>query len=125
MAIFVRTREDQLPDAWYQAVERAKEKARKFIGTVIAVDQSTSVVAGKLTAVDIDTLWRLKYPYCKLTMRRPVRYRRDGRLDCRLGDEELFFVNKPSMVLTMPELSATFPKIHMDVLGKVRMGNFG
>lgn len=70
---------------------------------------------GKLSFVSIDVLWRLKYPYCKLTLNTPIRFRIDGKFEAKLGETEIFFVNKPAMVLTLEELKERFPKIYDEV----------
>jgi hypothetical protein len=111
--------------AWYQTVEKARMKARKFLNQAIAVDQTTSVVVGKLVAVDIDRLWRANLPYCRLTIAKPVRYRADGKFECRMGDTELFFANKPEMIMPLVELNSRFPKIHADAANKVKTGEWG
>lgn len=111
--------------SWYQAVEKARTKARKFLNQPIAVDQSTSVVIGKLVAVDIDRLWRANLPYCRLTLAAPVRYRADGKFECRMGDTELFFTNKPEMIMPLTELNSRFPNIHTGAAAKVKAGEWG
>jgi hypothetical protein len=118
------TERSDMPDNWYQTVEKAKNKARKLLQKTIAVDQNTSVVVGKLVGVDIDTLWRAKYPYCKLTIEKPVRYRTDGNFECHMGDTELFFVNKPEMIMTTVELNDRFPKVHADAATRLKTGEF-
>ena len=119
----IRTREDteKLPESWHTSIEKAKEKARKFKGQVIAIDQSTSVVVGKLTEVEID---KLKYPYCRLGVSKARRYRQSGDAT-KMGEQELFFINKPQMVMDMKELSQRFPKIYEEVLGKIKTDAFG
>jgi hypothetical protein len=109
---------------WYQTIEKAKAKARKFLNQAVAVDQTTSVVIGKLVAVDIDRLWRANLPYCRLTLLRPLRYRTDGKLECRMGDTELFFVNKPEMIMPLVELNTRFPNVHNDAAAKVKAGEW-
>lgn len=116
---------EELPSSWYQAVEKAKTKARKLVQHTIALDQNTSVVVGKLVAADIDTLWRARFPYCRLTLERPMRYRTDGHFECRMGDTELFFVNKPDMIMTMIELNNRFPNVHGDAATRLKNGEFG
>ena len=111
-----------IPDTWYAVVDKSKEKARKLINQIVAINQSTSIVVGKLESVEIDRLWHLKYPYCRLTMRKPVRYRLDGRLEFKMGEQELLFVNKPEMVMNTAELSKTHPRIYEDILPKIKTG---
>ena len=102
-------------DKWYASVEQSKQKANALLKKVVAVFQSTSIAVGKLEDVDIDRLWKLKYPYCKLSMANPVRFRLNGRFDCKLGEQELFFVNKPEMIISMEELSDRHPEIYKEV----------
>ncbi len=122
----VRTREDaeSVPRNWFVTVEKSKEKADKLIRKVIAIDQSTSVVVGKLEGVEIDRLFHLKYPYCRLTMTRPFRYKPDGKFDFKMGDTELCFVNKPEMVLSVEELAARFPRIYDKLHNKIKTGTW-
>ena len=46
--------EEKLPDSWNATIEKSKEKARKLINQLIAVDQVTSIIIGKLNSVEID-----------------------------------------------------------------------
>ncbi|MBU5558018.1 MAG: hypothetical protein QW751_02570 [Candidatus Aenigmatarchaeota archaeon] len=110
---------------WYQSVEKARIKARKFMGQPVAIYQSTSVVIGKLVGVDLDRLFRANLPYCKLTISKPLRYRTDGKFECKMGDTELFFVNKPEMIMSLVELDGRFPEIHTHVAAKVKAGEWG
>ncbi len=119
------TERSDMPDNWYQTVDKAKTKAKKMLQQTVAVDQNTSVVVGKLIAVDIDTLWRAKFPYCRLTIENPVRYRPDGNFECKMGDTELFFVNKPDMVMNMNELNTRFPGVRAGSATKIKSGEFG
>lgn len=124
---YIRTREDaeKLPEQWYTLVEKAKEKARKLQDKVIAIDQTTSIVVGKLNSADIDKLWRMGYSYCKLNISNPSRYKMNGTFECKMGETELFFVNKPTMILTKMELADRFPQIYKEVLKKIKMDEFG
>ncbi|MBU5575067.1 MAG: hypothetical protein QXF15_00880 [Candidatus Aenigmatarchaeota archaeon] len=101
--------------SWYHGVEKAKEKSKKFIGKIVAVDQNTSIVVGKLINVELDKLWQFQYPYCKLQLSNPLRFRLDGLLQYKMGDFEVFFVNKPEMVMDISELSQRFPKIYENI----------
>ena len=118
-------RQSEPASGWYQTVEKARVKARKLLQQAVAIDQTTSIVIGKLTGADIDTLWRQKFPYCRLTLQRPIRYRMDGRFECRMGDTELFFVNKPEMVMSLTEMNSRFPKIHADAAARLKAGEWG
>ncbi len=113
-----------LPQPWFSGVEKAKEKAQKLVRQLIAVDQNTSIVVGELEAVEIDKLWKLQYPYCKLTLSNPIRFRIDGRMDHKMGETEIFFVNKPEMVLHMSELQQRNPKIHEEAHFRIKQGKW-
>ncbi len=110
MSGFART--NDIPQNWYGGVEKAKDKARRLLKKIIAIDQNTSVVIGKLATVDIDKLWRSNVPYCRLLVNDSIRFRLDGKLEAKLGNEEVFFVNKPQMVMTLDEMEQRFPKVH-------------
>ncbi len=113
-----------LPQPWYAGVEKAKEKSRKLVKQLVAVYQNTSVVVGELSAVDIDKIGQLNYPYCKLTLNNPCRFRIDGRMDHKMGETEIFFVNKPEMVMNMAELGQTHPKIHEEAHFRIKAGKW-
>ncbi|MFQ6010428.1 MAG: hypothetical protein ACE5J7_04910 [Candidatus Aenigmatarchaeota archaeon] len=116
----IRTREDmELSGGWYKAVEKSRTKARSLIRKLVAVDQTTSVVVGNLLNVEIDRLWRLKYPYVKLTLSNPVRFRMSGAMDFKMGEEEMLFINKPGMIMGKEELSNKFPQIYREVQAKL------
>lgn len=106
------TRTNDIPQNWYGGVEKAKEKARRLLKKIIAIDQNTSVVIGRLSVADIDKLWRSNVPYCRLLVNDSIRFRLDGKLEAKLGSEEVFFVNKPQMVMTLDEMEQRFPKVH-------------
>ncbi len=110
MERIVRTNE--FPQSWYGGVDKAKEKARRLLNKVVVIDQNTSIVIGKLASVDIDKLWRSNVPYCRLLVNDAIRFRPDGKMEAKLGAEEVFFVNKPQMVLTVDEMEKSHPKIH-------------
>ena len=110
-----------LPDRWYSNIEKSKEKARKLIRKVIAVDLNTSIITGLLEDVMIDKLFRLKYPFCKLTISKAKRYSINEKLEAKL-DEQVCFINKPQMILDMQELSSKFPNIHEDVFVEIKKG---
>ncbi|MBR9682836.1 MAG: hypothetical protein GOV02_04115 [Candidatus Aenigmarchaeota archaeon] len=112
---------DKLPASWYSGVEKSREKARKLNNKVVAVDQTTSVVVGRLIAIDIDKLWNFKYPYCKLTLRNPQRYRSNGNFECKMSEIELFFVNKPKMLLDLEELSDRHPIIYRAIRKQIKI----
>jgi len=108
----------------YINVERAKEKARKLMGQIVAVDQNTSIVVGKLDTVDVERMFSTKTPYCKMMINNGVRFRKDQTFGYKLGDVEMVLANKPEMVMDMKELEKRFPKVHMEVSMKTRMGGW-
>jgi hypothetical protein len=116
------TTEREILNQWNSVVEKSKEKARKFINKLVAIDQNTSVAVGKLMTVEIDRLGYLKYPYCRLMLHKPIRYRMDGKLQFKMGEQELLFINKPEMVMDTNELASRFPKIYEEILPKIKTG---
>jgi hypothetical protein len=114
MEIKTRGDMDKIPENWYMGIERSRKKANALIKKIVAVDQSTSIVVGKLENVELDRLWRLKFPYCKLVLRNAVKFNRDGNFN-KMDDTELMFVNKPKMVLDLAELQERYPKVFEEV----------
>ena len=110
--------------SWYRGVERAREKAKALIGKIVAVDQNTSVVVGRLEQVEIDKLWEFQYPYCKLQLAHPIRFRLDGTFQHKMGDFDFFFANKPEMIMDMAELSERFSKIYEAVQEYIKNEHF-
>jgi hypothetical protein len=114
-----------LPENWYSAIEKSKEKARKLINQIIAVDLNTSIIVGRLEDVSLDKLFRIQYPFCKLTLSNSKKYRTDEKLDSPSMGDQIAFVNKPQMIMDMTELSTKFPKIHEETHVDMRRGRFG
>jgi len=114
----------EYPSNWYTGIEKSKEKAKGLMGKIIAVDQNTSVIIGKLDKIEIDNLWKMNCPYCKLTVKNASRYRRDGAFQNKMLDLNIFFVNKPEMVMSMDEFSKRLPNIYAEILGKIKKGEF-
>jgi len=114
----------ELPEKWYSNIEKSREKAKKLLKQVIAVDLNTSLVIGKLEEVSLDKLFRVKYPFCKLTLSRARKYRTDGKFESKIEIDQVCFINKPQMVLDMDELSQRFPEIHGDIHVEIRKGRF-
>jgi hypothetical protein len=73
--------EISLPDNWHSNIEKSKEKARKMLKKVVAVDLNTSILIGILEDVTIDKLFRLKYPFCKLTISKVKKYGINEKLE--------------------------------------------
>src|SRR3990172_8650906 len=115
----------ELPDRWYVNIEKSRDKARRLLKEIVAVDQNTSIVIGKLTDAGIDRLWRLKYPYCKLILINAERYRIDGKFEAKINEEQLCYINKPEMIMSLEELQKKFPQIHEDVFVKVKTNMYG
>ena len=119
----IKTKADleKLPSSWYSGVEKSREKAKKLHNKIVAVDQNTSVVVGRLMAIDIERLWRFNYPYCKLTLRNPQRFRSNGKFECKMSEIELFFINKPKMLLSLMELSERHPEIYTNIHKQIKI----
>ena len=95
--------ENTLPESWYSQIEKSKERARKFLRKIVAIDLNDSVLVGKLDDVTLDKLFRLKYPFCKLTLTSAKKYSIEGKLEKQIEGEQICFVNKPQMILDMDE----------------------
>ncbi len=115
---------EDLPDKWHANIERSKDKARKLLKQIVAVDQNTSIVVGKLTDMGIDRVWRLKFPYCKLILIKAERYRLDGKFETKFNEEQLCYINKPEMIMDLEELQKRFPEIHADVHVKMKTNSY-
>ena len=119
------SRGEELPERWYASIEKSKDKARKLLRQIVAIDQNTSIVVGRLNEAGVDRLWRIKYPYCKLILVSAERYRIDGKFETKLNEEQLCYVNKPEMIMSLEELQKRFPNIHEDVHVKMRTNTYG
>lgn len=120
----VNREEVALPESWYSQIEKSKEKARKLLRKVVAVDLNDSVLVGRLEDVTLDKLFKLKYPFCKLTLTKAKKYNQEGKIEKQIDGEQICFVNKPQMILDMDDLSTRFPEIHEDVHVDMRRGRF-
>ncbi|MFH0928915.1 MAG: hypothetical protein V1818_01000 [Candidatus Aenigmatarchaeota archaeon] len=116
--------ERNMPEKWYSSIEKSREKANKLLRQVIAVDLNTSVLVGKLDDVSLDKLFRIQYPFCKLTMSKAKKYDSNSRLETSQESDQIAFVNKPQMILDMQELSSRFPEIHADTHVDIKRGRF-
>jgi len=114
--------EREFSEAWYKGVENAKEKARKLLHQVIAVNQATSIVVGKLEAAEIDKLAPGHHAACKLTMTKINKYGTGSKYQTRTDDMGVFFVNKPNMIMTMEELESNNPDIFEEVHINIKKG---
>ena len=108
-----------LPNSWNSNIEKSKDKARKLLKKVLAVEINNSIMVGTLEDVSIDKLFKLKYPFCKLIINDIKKYSLDEKLEIKM-DEQVLLVNKPEMILDMKELSAKFPSIYQDVFVELR-----
>ncbi len=114
--------ERDIADLWYKGVENSKEKARKMLKKVIAINQTTSLVVGKLTAAEIDKLGPGHHASCKLTLTKIKKYALTSNFKFRDEEMGLFFVNKPEMILTMEELETKYPQIFEEIHINIKKG---
>jgi hypothetical protein len=112
------------PDSWGSQIAKAKDKARKLLNKVIAVDMSTNILVGKLEEVSLDTLFRANYPFVKLTLSKARKYNTQEKLERALTEEQICFANKPQMILDIDELSKKYPSIHEDTHVEIKRGRF-
>jgi hypothetical protein len=111
----------KLPDAWYASIEKSKEKARKLLKKVVALDMNDTIVVGVLEDVMIDRLFRVKYPFIKLTLEKVKKYDAKEKLITKM-DEQIFFINKPKMIMDIREISERFPNIYEDFHVEMKKG---
>ena len=121
MAMYIRSRDHQ-PDKWYKNVEQARDRSKKFKGKLVALHQTNSVVVGKLSGATVDRLWQVKYPYCKISLESAFRFTVNGGNETNLGNDGVFWVNNPNIILSMDDLSKKFPKVYREVLPKIKTG---
>jgi len=117
-------KDSTLPDSWYSQIEKTKDKSRKLLKKVVAVDLNGSILVGVLEDVSLDKLFRLNYPFCKLTLTNTKKYNPNQKLEKKIEGEQIAFVNKPQMILDMDELSKRYPEIHEDTHVEIRRGRF-
>lgn len=108
-----------LPNGWHANIEKSKEKARKLLKKIVIVEINNAIILGTLEDVSIDKLFKLKYPFCKLTVTQVKKYDMNEKIEAKL-DEQILFVNKPEMILDMKELAKKFPNIYQDVHVEMR-----
>jgi len=118
------SKDGSLPEGWYTNIERSREKANKLLNQVIIVDLNTSLVVGKLQSVSLDKLFRLSYPFCKLTLNKAKRYGVDGKYESGSETDQVCFINKPQMILDLDEFSRKFPDLHEDISVEIKRGRF-
>ena len=114
----------KLPNGWYSKIEKSREKANSLMNQLIAVDLNTSIVVGVLQDVSIDKLFRLKYPFCKLTLIKSKRFNIDGKFESSTNTDQVCFVNKPGMIMELDELSNKFPNLHKDIHIEIKKGTY-
>ena len=115
---------EKLPESWYSQIEKSKERARKLLKKVVAIDLNDAVLVGKLDDVTLDKLFKSNYPFCKLTLTKAKKYNAEGKLEKQIEGEQICFVNKPQMILDLDELAKRFPEIHADVHVDIRRERF-
>ena len=113
---------EKLPESWYSQIEKSKERARKLLKKVVAIDLNDAVLVGKLDDVTLDKLFKSNYPFCKLTLTKAKKYNADGKLEKQIEGEQICFVNKPQMILDLQELSSRFPEIYEDIHIEIKKG---
>jgi hypothetical protein len=113
--------EISLPGNWYASIEKSKEKARKLLKKVVALDMNDSIVIGVLEDVMIDKLFRVQYPFIKVTLQKVKKYDTKEKLITKM-DEQIFFINKPQMIMDVKEISGRFPNIFEDVNVEMKKG---
>ena len=120
----VSTEDRGMPETWFSSIEKSREKAKKLLRQVIAVDLNTSVLIGRLEDVSLDKLFRIQYPFVKLTLTKAKKYKGDGKPEASAQGDQIAFVNKPQMIMDMQELSSKFPEIHADTHVDIKRGRF-
>jgi hypothetical protein len=115
---------EKLPEGWYSKIEKSREKARTLLNEVVAVDLNTSIVVGKLEDVMLDKLFRLKYPFCKLTLSKAKRFSINGKYESSSDMDQVCFINKPQMLMDLDEFSRRFPDLHEDIHVEIKRGRF-
>ena len=115
---------EALPESWYSQIEKTKDIARKLLRKVVAIDLNDSILVGKIEDVTLDKLFKLKYPFCKVTLVKAKKYNPEGKLEKQIEGEQICFVNKPQMILEMEELSKKYPEIFQDTHVDIRRGRF-
>ncbi len=108
-----------LPGGWHANIEKTKDKARKLLKKVAAIEINNSIMVCTIEDVSIDKLFKLKYPFCKIMVTDVKKYSMDEKLETKI-DEQVLFVNKPEMILDIKELSSRFPEIYQDVHVEMR-----
>ncbi len=114
--------DDKFSEAWYKGIEDSKEKARKLLKQVIGVNQTTSLVIGRLDAVEIDKLAPGHHAACKVTLSKVKRFALRTKFKFRDEETGIFFVNKPEMILNTEELEKNFPEIYEEIHINIKKG---
>ena len=96
-------------------VEKAKEKARKLIGELTGIYQTTSILIGKITEVKLEKLWSIKILFCRIRLKNVKKFDLEGDLISQ-SDEELVYVNRPEFILTLEELEKANKKVYESFL---------
>ena len=112
-----------LPHEWYTDIEKSREKAMKLLKRVAALEMNNEIIVGLVDDVCIDKLYRNSSPFCKITLKKVKKYDTKEKLQKEM-EEQIFFVNKPRMIMDMTELSTRFPNIHEDAHVGIRRGDY-
>ena len=110
-----------LPNTWYASIEKSKEKARKLLKKVVVLDMNDSVIVGVLEDVMIDKLFNVQYPFIKLTLQKIKKYDAKEKLVTKI-DEQIFFINKPQMIMDVREFEKKYPNIYQDFHVEMKKG---
>jgi hypothetical protein len=110
-----------LPSSWYASIEKSKEKARKLLRKVVILDMNDSIILGVLQDVMLDKLFRVQYPFVKLTLEKVKKYDARQKLVNKM-DEQIFFINKPQMIMDVKEIADKFPEVYQDFHVEMKKG---
>ncbi|MDD5416583.1 MAG: hypothetical protein PHU12_01255 [Candidatus Aenigmarchaeota archaeon] len=106
----------------YKSIEKTKTKARSLMKKLVAINQTTSILVGKLEAADIEKLGSAHMASCKLTLSNAKRYSVNNKFDFKMEEESIAFVNRPEMLMTIDELGNTHPEILRETHVNIRKG---
>ena len=124
--MLARTREEAelIPRSYLSSIEKSKEKARKLLKKLVAVEQTNYIIVGFLEDVGVDRLFQSKQPFCKLILKKGVRFSLTGNFENKMGDIEMIFVNKAESILSPEELQDKHSRIFHEVQIKQGRGEW-
>jgi hypothetical protein len=108
--------------AWHSQIEKTKEKSKRLLRKIVAVSVNGTVIVGKLSEATTDNLFRANYPFVRLTISKGRKYGPSGKLEKVMTDDEVCFANNPDMILSLEEMSKSYPSIHADTYAEIRSG---